>query len=341
MTESQDRLAALAALRPITTLQDAWPKADREAALCRVLAHAADGSDSRAASIAVTSQPLPGGADGRRPTVVRRRLVLAGAVAAVLGAAVAVPVLTTSPTYAATPPMLHFVPVAGQQSASSVLTDLARRARTQPSARGQGRYHYLHTKGWYLHVAADDNNRIFASGIAEIDRQLWQAADGSGRLFQVIPDDPSGLPPDRILGPGELSGAFLPADATDAAVRARYGHAATAAGWIRTIQELWSQQVVPPALHARLLDNLAGQPGVSVLGDTNDRAGRRGIALAVEDQRGPRERLILVLDPETGALLDAETIVLEDSELPVQPPATISYTVWLAVGHTSTTSAMP
>lgn len=341
MTESRDRLAALTALRPTITLQDAWPDADRDAALGQVLARADSATRSPAELAAAVSAASPEDAGRRRPTAVRRRLVLAGVLAVALAAASAAPTLTASPSYAATPPMLQFVPVAGQPSAASVLADLARRARRQPPARGQGRYHYLHTKGWYLHMSADEDNRIFDSGIAEIDRQLWQAADGSGRLFQVIPDDPSGMPPDRVLGPGELSGAFLSAGATDAAVRATYGHAGTAAGWTRTIEELWSRQVVPPVLHARLLDDLAAQPGVTLLGDTTDRAGRRGVAVAVEDQRGPRERLILVFHPDTGALLDAETVVLQDSELPVQPPATISYTVWLATGYTETTSSRP
>lgn len=340
MNESRDRLAVLTSLRPDTAVREGWSAEQREEALRRVLARtdtASDASLEPGVVVGASSVAEPG---RRRPTV-RRRLVLAGALAALLGTAVAVPTLTSSPTYAAVPPMLTFVPIAGQQSAATVLTGLAGRARSQPPARGQGRYHYLHTKGWYLHTSADVDDGVFDSGIAEIDRQLWQAPDGSGRLVQVIPDDPSGMPPDRVLKPGELSGAFLPATATDATVRASFGHSATAAGWTRTIEELWSRQVVPPVLHARLLGNLAAQTGVSLLGDTTDRVGRRGVAVAVEDQRGPRERLILVFNPDTGALLDAETVVLQDSDLPVQPPATISYTVWLTVGHTNTTATHP
>jgi hypothetical protein len=337
MTDSRDRLAALAAIRPASTLQDAWPEADRDAALRRVLTRADEQAGSCGERTTLAHAEPPHGADRRRPVAARRRLVLAGALACVLGAAVAVPTLTATPTYAATPPMLQFVPVAGQQSAAGVLAGLASRARTQPPASGRGRYHYMHTKGWYLHVSADDDE-ILDSGIAEIDRQLWLAPDGSGRLVRHSVDGPAMIDPDKVLRPGEFDGAFLPADATDAAVRAKYGHAPTAAGWTRTIAELWSRQVVPPALHARLLDTLAAQAGVQLLGDTTDRAGRRGVAVAVEDQRGPRERLLLVFAPDTGALLDAETVVLEDSDLPVQAPATISYTVWLATGHTATTT---
>ncbi|GAB1644210.1 CU044_5270 family protein [Krasilnikovia sp. MM14-A1259] len=335
MTASRSRFTTLAALRPVSTVQQAWPQDQRDAILRRILSHA-DSDVSPGATPAGHAEAASG---RRRPASVRRRLVLAGALTAVLGAAAAVPSLVTSPSYAATPAMLQFVPVAGQQSSASVLTDLARRASTRPPAAGHGRYTYLHTKGWYLHVSADGNNRILDSGTAEVDRQLWLAPDGSGRLRQLIPGD--NMPPDKTLRPGEFDGAFLPADATTTAVRTKYGHDDTAAGWTRTMMELWGRQVVPAALHARLLDTLAGQPGVNLLGDTTDRAGRHGVAIGVEDQRGPRERMVLVFDPDTGALLDAETVVLENSELPVHPPATISYTVWVATGHTETTTSLP
>jgi hypothetical protein len=332
MSISSDRFNTLKDLRPVTTIDEAWHGTDRDADLRQIMT----GEDAELAN-----GPAP--AVQPRPPRLRRRLVLAGVGAVILaGAAAAVPVIGASPSYAATPPLLHFVPVAGQQSAGSVLTELAGRAATQPSPPGQGRYQYVHTKGWYLHESADVDKGVFDSGIAEIDRQLWLTTDGSGRLLRSTRNDsPPMINPDMTLAAGAFDGNVLSADATDAAVRAKYGHPATAAGWTHTIEEIWNRQVVPPALHARLLRALAGQPGLSLRGDTIDRVGRHGVAVSVDDQRLPRERLVLVFDPDTATLLDTETVVLDNSDLPVQAPATIAYTVWITTGYATSTTSQP
>lgn len=319
MNVPADRLQTLAALRPVTTLHEAWPDQNRDTTLQRVLGDA---------------EPAAAVAADRRRVVLRRRAVLVGGLATALCAAVAVPLAMQSPTYAATPPLLRFTPVAGQQSVQQFLADLARRAQTQPAPSGQGPYGYIHTKGWYLHVSADEHNRVLDSGIAEVDRQLWVGPDGSGRLATV---DGTTAAPNMTLGPGRLATAASDTDA----IRAQLNPSGSAPGWVRAVPEVWSRQVVTPDLHAHLLDILAQQPGIAMLGDTTDRVGRRGVAIGIEDDRATRERLILVLHPDTGALLDAETVVLTNSELPVRAPATIAYTVWLGTGYTVDTHSQP
>jgi hypothetical protein len=140
---------------------------------------------------------------------------------------------------------------------------------------------------------------------------------------------------------GEFTADFLADNAAPHVVRAKVNSRDTPAGWVNAFDDLWSHQVVPPAVHATMLDILAHQPGLTLLGTATDRVGRPGIAVSVEDKKGPTERRILVFDPDTGALLDSETIVLEKSDLPVHPPATTAYTAWLTSGYTDSTEQQP
>ena len=268
---------------------------------------------------------------------VRRRLLLAGGLAAIVGAAVLVlPSLPGGVAYAATPPLLAYEPVAGK-TANEVLAELAGRARGQLGPVGAGRFHYVHTRGWYLHTATDDTDRLLRSGIATVDREQWKAVDGSGRL-KVSDGTPEA--PNATFPPGGLTKGFLADDATVADVQARLNQD-TPSGIANAVSELWARQVVPPVLHSKLLTILASQPDLTLLGTTTDRAGRRGVAIGVERRQGIAERRVLVFAPDTGALLDSELIALEASELPVKVPATIAYTVWLGTGYTATTEQRP
>lgn len=334
MSRSRDRLDMLAALRPHTTVQDAWPVSERDEALDRVLIRAHTTSDSVYAGTAVHRRTMP-----------RRRMMFATAmtaVAATAATAVAMSLADSEQAYVATPEMLRFTPVAGQQDVRGVLEDLARAADARPAPVGKGRYHYIHSKGWFLRASADGDNQVSSSGITEVDRQLWLTSDGSGRLVRDAPHDTGAvLTPDMPLAPGYFDGKFLPADAAVAAVQGKYGHPSTAAGWAQTVSELWGRQVVPPQLQARLIRVLAAQTGVVLRGATVDRVGRSGIAVSAETERGPQEQIILVFQPETGDLLDAEHVILQHTELPVQPPATISYSVMLETGYTEGISTKP
>jgi hypothetical protein len=198
----------------------------------------------------------------------------------------------------------------------------------------------VHTRGWYLHAEADLTNHVRHSGVAAVDRQQWIAADGSGRLTVVSEGKkvmPTGTFPAGGLVPGRLT-----AHDTSTQISKSKRVPDTAAGWATAIGDIWSEQVVPPALQATLLTTLAHQPGVRLLGTTTDRIGRRGIAIsATRSSGGVRERDILVLDRRTGRLLDRETVALTAGSLPVKAPATISYTVWLGAGYTPTTTTTP
>ncbi|MFE9203850.1 hypothetical protein [Micromonospora sp. NPDC007230] len=218
-----------------------------------------------------------------------------------------------------------------------MLMDLAARARQQPAPPGIGPYHYMHQRGWYLGVAANTEGRILRSGITEIEREQWIAADGSGRLKR---DDGVSIASDQEFGPGGLYAGFVSSTATPESLRTAL-NANTSAGFLRAVADLWGRQVVPPNMQGDLLELLASQPGVTAMGQTTDRVGRPGVAIGADKTDGVAEKIVLVFSPDTGALLDAESIVLEKSDLPVQVPATTAYTVWLDRGQTGSTEVRP
>lgn len=284
----------------------------------------------------VTSVPT------RRP-VRRRVLVAAGIVAvAAVGSIVVVPHLNQPTAYAETAPALQYLPGAPKGTAGDLLTELAARAQAQPPAPGSGPYHYVHTRSWSLGTDMTTDMKLLGWRIEKTEREQWSSGDGSGRILQwgETPD----MSLDKKYKPGEMDGTLL--TGSTEALRARLAAqnpGRTPAGWFRTVESVWNRQVVSPQLQSALLRNLATQPGVTVPGMTTDRAGRKGIAFSVVDSdETPVMRYVMVLDPDTGMLLDFESIALERfDDIPMKTPATVGYTVWLDTGFTASTTERP
>jgi len=73
-----------------------------------------------------------------------------------------------------------------------------------------------------------------------------------------------------------------------------------------------------PGLRAAILDLLAGLPGITADGETEDRAGRQAVAFSVPTETNP-VRITLLFDPRTGVLLgthDTTTKALPKLGLP-------------------------
>jgi hypothetical protein len=287
--------------------------------------------------------PDPAPADARP---VRRRLLLAGA-AALVGGLVLTP-LTWRALHPQkplrTPQTLQYVANPSSTSTREVLSDLAAKAATQPAAPGTGRYHYRHEKGYSLSEAVDGaTGRRLSWQMVNTERETWVANDGSGRVIEST-DGEKPVGPDTF-GPGTLEGHFLPADATVAQLRSRFArsnHADTGPGWALALADLTGMQIVPPALQSRMLGILAQQSGLVLRGRTTDRAGRVGVAISADDTGDWGEsRRTLIFDPATGALLDVEETALDVPDLPVEPGATISYTIYLSCGYTDSTATRP
>ena len=76
------------------------------------------------------------------------------------------------------------------------------------------------------------------------------------------------------------------------------------AGTFVMVGDLLRERAAPPALRAALYKVAAGIKGVELVGSVTDRAGRRGVAVAITSTyTGARVRDVLVFDPVTSALL--------------------------------------
>lgn len=262
----------------------------------------------------------------------RRRLLVTASMAAVVVAVGAYPVvseLSEPSRYAATPHLLSYTPLASSRSASEVLKDLAARARSQPPLPGSGRYGYIHTRSWNLSVGRTVDGELLFSRIETTDREEWIAPDGSGRILAT--QDGQRL----ISGTHGPWQAGSPGDVLDNPKH-------TTADWFQFTNDLWRLQAVSPQRHSKLLTNLAQQPGLILKGKTTDRAGRTGIAISTTTtDHEPKIRHVMILDPNTGMLLSMERVGLTASSLPIKPPATLSYTLWLDRGHTDSVYEKP
>ena len=211
---------------------------------------------------------------------------------------------------------------------SEGLRRLAMVAAAQPRPAAGAGVHCVRTRGWYLTSSqwlVGETLQHMDSRMQEVDRQLWRAEDGSGRLEERCDGRRSDLSGD--YGPGHFDLPSLPSSASGAPARP----APRGLCQLRGLVELWSTRVVPPALQAALLDALAGQSWAVTLTAVNDRLGRDGVAVAAEENvLGMTSRYVVVLSAATGRLLAAEEVALDQADwLPALVPCTTSYTAFV------------
>jgi hypothetical protein len=200
-------------------------------------------------------------------------------------------------------------------------------------------------------------------------REIWIAPDGSGRL-RVKSGEPTFFGPedeaeweaagrpqlnspgisDNSYGPGGLSYTDFSGYSTDTddlydQIRERaegYGPS-TDAEMLVLVGDLLREQLAPPDLRAALFRVAARIPGVELVGDVTDPAGRNGIAVArTSDDAGFLERNELIFDPDTSELLAERQVLLERVEwADAEPGTVIGYAVYLESGVVETTSERP
>ncbi|MGH9071009.1 MAG: CU044_5270 family protein [Acidimicrobiales bacterium] len=205
------------------------------------------------------------------------------------------------------------------------------------------------------------------SVLVPFTRQVWEAADGAGRIHETYgtPTFPSaadrrawladgsptaGPPPGGIdirPGSGKMGIANLAALPTDPAnlgaeikqrkvVDGPRGNGES----FKIIGELLAQAGATPMLRSALYEVAAALPGVNLVGPTRDPLGRSGVAVAFTENGQNHE---LIFDPQTSTLLASEDFVTGPTslDLDVASGTLIGSTTYVATGQINSTSAIP
>lgn len=154
-----------------------------------------------------------------------------------------------------------------------------------------------------------------AEGSAESDDDLKLDGDFAAEesIFVEVPAEASDLPTDvDAVGP-YLSG-FLGLESTDLP------------GYLVATRALLLQYTLTSEQESTLLEFYAGQDGLEVLGRALDRAGREAYVLSVVD--GSDLEYLMLISPETGAILSMETVYIGVATEMLESPSVLEYTLW-------------
>ncbi|MCC6192592.1 MAG: CU044_5270 family protein [Anaerolineales bacterium] len=242
-------------------------------------------------------------------------------------------------------------------AALQVLSGLAEVAAAQPAYPEEAGYRYVRLEGHYLWMAQAEEQ--LTSALVAVTRELWVAADGSGRIRQAATPQAffgtteqawreafgtsaNGQAQTQAFGPGGLfyeGYSALPTDrdALFDVIRDRAAVALEAPVGVEMfilIGDLLREPGAPPELRAALFKVASRIDGVELLGDVTDSFGRVGVALAITNNADDaRERLVLIFDPSTSALLEDQRVLLEPAAwLDVETPFVLSRTTVLETG---------
>ena len=278
-----------------------------------------------------------------RPKRSRTRwLSIAVTAVIVAAAAITVPLLSQSTAYAQTPPMLTYTPLTSNQSPANLLNTLADRAAAQTAQQPTLPYFYSSFRDWSLSTTQTVDGDTLSKEIVDSTYENWQSEDGSYRSVVTK----AGQAPiiTDLAKPAQTEYDNLPSDLEALEKALRYSHVNDygPGTMVGAVSDAWSaNRRLSPAVRAGLLRVLASQPGLQILGTTTDRAGRPGIAIAADITADYHERRILIIDQRTGELLSYEVVMLTPDILPVDPPATIQYLIWLKTGYVANDTTTP
>jgi hypothetical protein len=300
--------------------------------------------EGRALLVRLVDEPY--GALTPRPARRHRRPLVAGVagLAAALAAATVVGALVSRGT--------------GTASAATVLRHAATAAGgQQPLVPGPGQYVYTKSVDAYLDTVGDGPHPY--SALVAHTREIWLGPSG-GRLHET-----SGAPQflserDRAAwiaaGRPALDGPVsdteidpsqpvdLPSDPDALWERLRRDAAGHGSGlyteMFTLVGDSLRETAITPAQRAALYVVAARIPGVQLLGDVTDSAGRPGVAVAMDNDVN-RDRSTLVLDPKTGALLAEEDVVLAGNAMGYPAGTRIGSATYLVQGIVDSDTARP
>jgi hypothetical protein len=282
-----------------------------------------------------------------RRVVPSRRLALAGAGLAAAAAAVAIGLVGIGDRESM------------DASAAALLRDAATKVKAQKPLPpiAERRVLYVKSVAGYMATWADRGNfSVFEPHV----REIWQGPEG-GRLVET------GGPP-RFLGErdrkrwiaagrpkltGWRSGttplpaqepSTLPTDPDDlfsAIEEEARGHSeGTNRQMFTRVADYLRETNIRPAHRAALYEVAARIPGVEYVGPTRDSAGRRGVAVAMEN---PEDgiRHTLVIDPRTGTLLAEQQVTLADNYYGYPEGTVVGHSTYLVTAMVEAVGSRP
>ena len=251
------------------------------------------------------------------------------------------------------------------RDAAVELLELSTAASRQTSGGGSGPIQHVVTDNWFAELTADEAKSSEGRVIPTV-RETWLLPDGSltvlehdgkplsadGRTDADV-ERPSGVSSEMLpagtVNPSAASDLPLNPDSLRDALLVRAGcesapaSPATAACIVQAVTDLHSANVIPSGVSAAIWQVMASEPDLRLLGDVTDRLGRDGIGIAIVPPDSSQFRNVLIISPETGALLGTETVLIaEQQDLDLEAPAIFSFTAYVTtelVGPSSLPSA--
>lgn len=221
-------------------------------------------------------------------------------------------------------------------AAEEVLEQLAETAESRPAPTRGGRYAYIRSKGRHRssqhHLGGDGRLTPIGSEVVLVDRELWIAADGSGRIAETrtgrggTTSRTSDFEPDGLFHPG-----FLPEDPDELRrVLPVRGSERGTFTWFVAVREVWASSVVSPRVQAAILRVLATRPDIASRGGMVDAVGRQGVAFSTDtDFWGRPQRYQLLVDATTGSVNEYQVLEIRDDGVPDPGHEASSYTAFI------------
>jgi hypothetical protein len=305
----------------------------------------------------------PGGTSQQRARHVPRKRWVAGVGVPAVAAGLIAGLIVYGPgsvpsAAAATPPMLIYHQT-GAPALTPLLSALAAKSRTLPPLRvSPGEYLYQETESWDLSVSV--SNHVASSQVIPVLKQVWSTSSGGPRRDierQAKPVSPSPLTAAEEAATRNAvtygAATNVPVDPSAPMTSTHDlplnpmalfrklatvggGHGAQVSSQIDVGRALNNLMIYleysppSPSLLSSTYHMLALIPGVSDAGRVTDRAGRHGIAIAVPvGGSGYEHSYRLIVDPNSGRLLDFEDIQIDPSGVNIPTPFVFHYVVFV------------
>lgn len=298
------------------------------------------------ADLVLSTPQTPPGREGMAKTSqrlhgVRRRLILVGSAlaATAIVAGITLNVLPDPPAVAATPALLATDHV--DTSAQRILEDAASSTKLHDRPGNT-----IRTQTWSLNTEITTDGSIVSSSFEPQRDEITFANDGSVHVrvtaAEPFPGQESDQLPvpgtvlsDETAAPGEYDNPYpVPVPTAPDQIA---GYLAEAAGSerllgtgesIQEVSSVISSNILTRDQESAILTHLSTLDGFETAGQVTDRLGRGGIALRATDRDPGQVEDLLIISPETGAIIATETLYIGHDRTDIATPSVIYYAAW-------------